>query len=197
MKVLVVYHSMYGNTLKMAKAVAEGASTAKNAEVQLARVPDITPQELIERNERMKNAFILQKGIPVARIEELPHYDAIIVGSPGRFGNMSSSMKHFIDRAASLRDTGALEGRIGGVFACTFTAQGGCETTLLSMIVPLLHLGMIVAGIPFSAAKGVAKNIFSPYGAGAVVGENAEQPPGEQELYTARLLGARIAQLAR
>jgi NAD(P)H dehydrogenase (quinone) len=197
MKVLVVYHSIYGNTLKMARAAADGAATVKNADVQLARVPEITPQEVIERNERMKNAFILQKGIPVARIEELPQYDAIIIGSPGKFGNMSSATKHFIDRAAGLRDTGALEGRVGGVFTCGSSTQGGCEATLFSMIVSLLHFGMVVAGIPLSVAREQAKDILSPYGAVALVGDNADRPPNEQELFAARLLGARIAHLAR
>ncbi len=198
MKILVVYYSLFGNTFKMAQAVAEGAKKVKNAEVVLKQVPELMPDEFIEKNERMKAAKEAQKGIPVATMEDLEKADAVIFGSPTRYGNMSSQMKNFIDQTGKLWSEGSLIGKPTGVFTCTATLHGGQETTLVSTMIPLLHLGMIIVGIPYSVQELLTTTRGgTPYGATAVVGPNADQPPTETDLKIAQTLGQRVAEIAK
>jgi NAD(P)H dehydrogenase (quinone) len=198
MRVLVAYHSLHGNTYKMARAVTDGARTVAGAEVTLARIADHHAGGSDENDERVKNARILQKEIPLVKVEDLPGYNAIILGSPSRYGNMAAPVAHFLEGTAALWSKGALEGRIAGVFTCSATAYGAADAALLSMIVPLLHLGFIIAGVPHTMnAEHAIRAVGSPYGACALVGPNADRAPVDAELRLARALGHRIASLSR
>lgn len=198
MKILVLYYSLFGNTFKMAQAVLKGAKGIAGAEVSLMRVPELIPQNIIDANESMKKTQGLQKNIPIAKVEDLAAFDAIIFGSPTRFGNMCSQMKNFLDQTSSLWLKGALIGKPAGVFACTASLHGGQETTLLSMMIPLLHQGMIIVGVPYSVSELITtKSGGTPYGATAVVGPNADQPPTETDLKIAEALGRRVAEIAK
>lgn len=198
MSILVAYYSLYGNTFRIARAVADGARAAGGTEVVLARIPDFGSSALYEKDERVRNAQILQKEIPLAKVEALPSYRAIIFGSPSRYGSMSAPVRHFLDQTGVLWSKGALEGRFAGVFACSATPYSADDSALLSMIIPLLHLGMIVAGLPYSASARAAGRIpGSPYGVCVPVGPNSDRTPGETELQLGNMLGRRIAVLSR
>ena len=196
MKALVVYYSLYGNTFKLAKAVAEGARSVDGADVQLMRVPEITPVEVIEKNDRMRNAQICQKAVPVVRVEALFGYDALLFGSPAWHGTMAGPMKHFFDKTGMLWEKGALEGKMAGVFTCCLAGHGGQEQALLSMMITLLHLGMIVAGLPRSLAAVTGRTVASPYGVSAVLGPDPRQPINPADLESAKALGRRVTRLA-
>jgi len=196
MKVLILYYSLFGNTLKMAQAVSQGVKSVADAEATLMRVPELMPKEIIEGNEKMKKALDAQKDVPVAKIEDLAKFDAIIFGSPTRFGNMCSQMKNFLDQTGGLWMKGALVGKPAGVFACTATIHGGQETTLVSMMMPLLHHGMIIVGVPYSVPElTTTKSGGTPYGPTAVVGAMADQPPTQIDLTIAQALGKRVAEI--
>src|SRR6266478_3081389 len=155
-KVLVLYYSSYGHNETMAQAVAEGARAAR-AEVTVKRVPELVPED-VARKAGMK----LEQAAPVATVDELPQYDAIIFGTPTRFGNMTAQMRNFLDQTGGHWMSGALIGKIGSVFASTATQHGGQETTITSFHTTLLHQGMIIVGVPYSAKELV--NIASPSG---------------------------------
>jgi NAD(P)H dehydrogenase (quinone) len=142
-KVLVLYYSTYGHIEAMANAVAEGARQV-GAHVDIKRVPELVPEEMAR-----KSHFKLDQGAPIAKIEDLAAYDAIIVGTPTRFGRMSSQMANFLDQAGGLWMRGALHGKVGGAFTSTATQHGGQETTLFSIITNLLHFGMVVVGLDY------------------------------------------------
>lgn len=198
MKILVVYYSMYGNTAKMARAVAEGAKSVEGVEVKIRQVPELVPESIIQANERMRAAKEAQKDIPLVTIEDLVEADGIVFGSPTRFGNMSAQLKNFIDQTGPIWFQGKLIGKPAGVFTSTASLHGGQETTLLSMMIPLLHHGMIIVGIPYSVQELITTTRGgTPYGATAVVGPNSDQPPTETDLKIARELGKRVAEVAK
>jgi len=198
MKILVIYYSLFGNTLKMARAVVKGAESITDAQVSLMRVPELMPQEIIDKNERMKRIQSLQKDIPIAKVEDLSKFDAFIFGSPTRYGNMCSQMKNFLDQTGSLWQKGVFIGKPAAIFTCSATLHGGQESTLLSMMIPLLHFGMIIVGVPYSVPElTTTKSGGTPYGATAVVGPDADQPPTEIDLKIAEALGQRVAEITK
>ncbi|MDX3900136.1 MAG: NAD(P)H:quinone oxidoreductase [Sphingobium sp.] len=192
-KVLVLYYSSYGHIETMANAVAEGARSA-GATVDIKRVPETAPLEVA------KNAhFKLEQEAPIATINDLADYDAIIVGTGTRFGRMSSQMAAFLDQAGGLWMRGALNGKIGGAFTSTASQHGGQETTLFSIITNLLHFGMTIVGLDygFQAQMGVDKvRGGAPYGATTLADGDGSRQPGEEELDGARYQGRRIAEVA-
>ena len=198
MEVLVVYYSMYGNTFRLAKAVAEGAKEVEGAEVSLKTVQELVPDEIIQKSPAAKKAKEEQKDIPIATLDDLKEADAMVFGSPTRYGNMCAQLKQFLDQTGGLWAKGTLIGKPAGVFTSTSTLHGGQESTLLSMMIPLLHHGMIIVGIPYSEEKLFStKGGGSPYGASSVSGPRADQFPTEDDLALARALGKRVAQIAR
>jgi len=193
-KVLVLYYSAYGHIEKMAEAVAEGAREA-GAEVDIKRVPELVPEEIAS-----KSYYKLDQKAPVARIEDLANYDAIVVGTGTRFGRMSSQMANFLDQAGGLWAKGALHGKVGGAFTATATQHGGQETTLFGIITNLLHFGMVVVGLDYGHAGQMTLDEItggSPYGATTITGGNGARQPSENELIGARYQGRKIAETAK
>lgn len=193
-KVLVLYYSTYGHIEQMAHAVAEGARGVAGAQVDVKRVPETVPEE-IARN----NGFKLDQDAPVAQPSDLTAYDAIVFGIPTRYGNMPSQMASFIDRTGGLWASGALIGKVGSVFASTATQHGGQESTLLSFHTVLLHHGMVVVGLPYSAAQQMRLDEItggSPYGATTIAGGKGERQPSAGELEMARFQGRHVAEIA-
>lgn len=193
-KVLVLYYSMYGHIETMAKAVAEGARRVGGVEVAVRRVPELVPPEVLA-----KAGAKTDQDAPVAEVAELADYDAILFGTPTRFGNMCAQMRNFLDQTGGLWAQGALTGRIGSVFTSTNTQHGGQETTITSFHTTLLHHGMIVAGIPYACAGLSNMGEVSggtPYGASTLAGSDGSRQPSENELDIARYQGERVARLA-
>lgn len=198
MKILVVYYSMYGNTFELAKTVVEGAKSIDGAQVDLRQVPDLLPQELIDGNQAIKDAKEKQKNVPYATVAELADYDAIIWGTPTRYGNMCAQMKNFIDQTSSLWLKGELENKITGVFVSTASLHGGQETTILTFLTTLIHMGMIIVGVPYSVPElGATQAGGSPYGPGHVAGPNSNLPLTEDESKIGFAFGKRIAEIAK
>src|SRR5260221_2965821 len=193
-KVLVLYYSAYGHIEKMANAVAEGAREA-GASVDIKRVPELVPPEVAKASH-----YKLDQPAPVAKIEELANYDAIIVGTGTRFGRMSSQMANFLDQAGGLWMKGALHGKVGGAFTSTATQHGGQETTLFSIITNLLHFGMAVVGLPYSFQGQMKLDEItggSPYGATTIAGGQGQRQPSANELDGARVQGKLIPETAK
>jgi NAD(P)H dehydrogenase (quinone) len=193
-KVLVIYYSTYGHVEKMAEAVAEGARSVAGVEVTVKRVPELIPLEVAR-----KAGAKLDQAAPFAAPAELADYDAILIGTPTRYGRMASQMANFLDQTGSLWARNALVGKIGGAFTSTGTQHGGQEATLLSVIVNLLHFGMVVVGLPYTAADLMRIDEVlggSPYGATTIAGGAGERQPSEIELDLARLQGRHTAELA-
>jgi NAD(P)H dehydrogenase (quinone) len=197
-RVLVVFYSMYGNVAKLAKAVAEGARQVENVEVSIRQVEELVPKEIIETNERMKRVREELSDIPIATNEDLVEADGIVFGTPTRYGNMSAQMKQFIDKTGRLWAEGKLINKVAGVFTSTSSLHGGQETTIITSMIPLLHLGMIIVGIPYSEQRLFSLEIGggSPYGASSVSGPKADRPPTENDLEIAKTLGRRVAEIA-
>ena len=192
-KVLVLYYSSYGHIEKMAEAVAEGVREV-GAKVDVKRVPETAPLEVAKAAH-----FKLDQAAPVATIAELADYDAIIIGTPTRFGRIASQMASFLDQAGGLWARGALNGKVGGAFASTATQHGGQETTLFSLITNLLHFGLIVVGLPYSFQAQMRLDEItggSPYGATTIAGGDGSRQPSENELAAARFQGRHIAEVA-
>jgi NAD(P)H dehydrogenase (quinone) len=192
-KVLVLYHSAYGHIETMAKAVAEGAREA-GATVDIKRVPETVPEAIAKAAH-----FKLDQEAPIATIEDLADYDAIIVGVGTRFGRMNSQMASFLDQAGGLWAKGALHGKVGGAFTSTATQHGGQEMTLFSVITNLLHFGMVVVGLDYGFAGQMTLDEItggSPYGASTIAGGDGSRQPSENELEGARYQGRKIAQTA-
>jgi len=192
-KVLVLYYSFYGHIEAMAHAVAEGAREA-GAEVAVKRVPETLPAAVLEQA-----GAKLDQSAPVASVDELPEYDAIIFGSPTRFGSVVSQMRNFLEQTGGLWAQGKLIGKVGSVFTSAATQHGGQESTQLTIIPTLLHHGMVVVGLPYSCADqmGIDEvNGGSPYGASTVVGGQGERMPSEKELAMARFQGRHVAEVA-
>ncbi len=200
MKVLVVYYSRYGHTLEMAQNVAEGASSVDGVEVFMRRVQEFEDIEReIPNDQYAMKAWERHKNIPVCTLEDLKEADGIIFGSPTRYGNMTAQMKRLIDSTARLWLEGAMEGKPAGVFTSTSTTHGGQESTLLTMMVPLLHLGMMIVGVPYSTPGMLHTNGRggTPYGATTVAGQRNELHPAPEDLEIARALGHRVAEATR
>ena len=192
-KVLVLYYSSYGHIEQMAQAVAEGAR-AVGADVDIKRVAELVPEEVAR-----KSGFKLDQAAPLATVKELPDYDAIIFGTPTRYGNMASQMKNFIDQTGGLWVQGKLVGKVASVFTSTGSQHGGQETTILTFIPVLLHLGMIVVGLPYSfqGQMGVSEVMGnSPYGASTIAGPDGSRQPSAVELEGARYQGGHVAKIA-
>lgn len=193
-KVLVLYYSSYGHIETMAKAVAEGAASVAGTEVVVKRVPELIPEEVAKRS-----GIKLEQDAAVATVDELPNYDAIIFGTPTRFGMMASQMRNFLDQTGGLWAKGALIGKVGSVFVSTATQHGGQEATLLSFHTTLLHHGMVIAGLPYSfGGQSRLDEVTggSPYGATTIAGGDGSRQPSENELEGARFQGAHVARLA-
>ena len=192
-KILVLYYSSYGHVETMADAVAEGARSA-GATVDVKRVPETAPAEVAKAAH-----FKLDQKAPIAVIEELADYDAIIIGCPTRFGRMCSQMATFLDQAGGLWVRGALNGKVGGAFTSTATQHGGQEVTLFSIITNLLHFGMMVVGLPYSHQGQMTLDEIvggSPYGATTVAGSSGQRAPSALDLQGARHQGQLIATTA-
>lgn len=192
-KVLVLYYSTYGHIEVMANAVAEGAREA-GAIVDVKRVPETVPEEIARASH-----FKLDQDSPIAAIEELESYDAIVIGTGTRFGRISSQMAAFLDQAGGLWARGALNGKVGAAFTASATQHGGQETTLFSLITNMLHFGMTIVGLDygFEGQSGHDKiRGGAPYGATTIAGGDGSRQPDEDELAGARYLGARVAKTA-
>jgi len=198
MKVLVVYYSMYGHIHRMAEAVAEGAKEVEGAEVEMCLVPETLPEEVL----KMMGALEAQKAfaqVPVCTVDKLGEADAIIFGSPTRFGNMCGQMRQFLDATGKLWAEGALVGKVGSVFTSSNTQHGGQESTILSFHLTLLHLGMVIVGLPYSFQGQMRMDEItggSPYGASTIAGGQGERMPSENELAAARFQGKHAAIIA-
>jgi NAD(P)H dehydrogenase (quinone) len=192
-KVLVLYYSSYGHIETMATAIAEGAREA-GARVDIKRVPDLVPEEVAR-----KAHFKVDQPAPVAKIDDLANYDAIVIGAGTRFGRLSSQMANFLDQAGPLWMRGALHGKVGGAFTSTATQHGGQETTLFAIITNLLHFGMVVVGLDYGHAGQMTLDEVtggSPYGATTIAGGDGSRQPTANELTGARYQGRKIAELA-
>ncbi|NMC74352.1 MAG: NAD(P)H:quinone oxidoreductase [Geobacteraceae bacterium] len=199
MKILIVYYSMYGHVLQLAEAVAEGAASVEGAEVLLRRVEEFEAVDrIIDGNEYAAQIREKQKGIPVCTLHDLKEADAVLFGSPTRFGNMAAQMKQLIDSMASLWLKGEMEGKPAGVFTSTASCHGGQETTLLTMMTPLLHLGMVIVGVPYSIPGMIHTEGRggTPYGASTIAGARGELMPAAEDLEIARAQGRRVAEIA-
>lgn len=191
-KLLVLYYSTYGHIETMANAIAEGARSVEGVEVSLKRVPETMPPEVAK-----KAGAKLDQTAPEATPAELANYDAIIIGTPTRFGNMAAQMRNFLDQTGGLWVKGALVGKVGSVFTSTGTG-GGNESTILTTIPTLLHHGMIYVGLPYAAPELTDISEVrggSPYGAGTIAGADGSRQPSEKELSLARFQGRHVAQI--
>ena len=198
-KVQIVFYSMYGHVYQLAQAVTEGACEVPNVEVSLYQVPELMSDEALEKSgaKAAREAFA---DIPVARPEQLAEADAIVFGTPTRFGNMCAQMRNFLDQTGQLWFNGGLIGKVGSVFASTGTQHGGQETTITSFHSTLFHHGMIVVGVPYSEQRLLnMKEITggTPYGATTLAGGDGSRQPTENELAIARFQGKHVAEIAK
>ncbi|HSD39500.1 MAG TPA: NAD(P)H:quinone oxidoreductase [Rhodocyclaceae bacterium] len=193
-KILVLYHSMYGHIERMAQAEAEGAAEVPGAVVTIKRVPELMSEDALR-----KVGGKLDQTAPVATPGELGDYDGIIFGTPTRFGNMTGQMRNFLDQTGALWMSGALVGKVGSVFTSSATQHGGQESTILTFHPTLLHLGMVVVGMPYSEQRQMGLDEIkggSPYGASTIAGGQGERQPSEQELGMAKFQGRHVASIA-
>lgn len=194
-KILVLYYSMYGHIETMAKAVADGARGVAGTEVTIKRVPDLVPEDAAR-----KAGAKLDQVAPVATVDELANYDAIIFGTPTRFGNMCAQMRNFLDQTGKLWLNGGLIGKVGSVFTSTATQHGGQETTITSFHTTLLHHGMLIVGVPYSCRELMNMDEISggtPYGASTLAGGDGSRQPSENELKIARFQGDHVAKITK
>jgi NAD(P)H dehydrogenase (quinone) len=199
MKVLVVYHSLYGHVQAMAKAVHEGAQEVAGVEVVLRRVREFPEyvQHIEQERGYSYQVYQSQVAVPECTLDDLRTADGVLFGSPTRYGNMTAQMKALIDSTAQLWLTGAMEGKPAGLFTSTATTHGGQETTLLTMMVPLLHLGMLIVGVPYSIPEMIHTEARggTPYGASTIAGPQGELQPTAGDLAIGRALGKRVAEI--
>ena len=194
MNVLIVYYSTYGNVFKMAQLVAEGVREVEGAEPVVRTVPELIPEAVTQSRPDMKAGRELQKDVPLVTLEDFRHAGAIAFGTPTRFGNVSAQLKNQIDQLTSLWLKGELEGKAAGVFTSTGSLHGGQETTILTLMAPLIHLGFIVLGVPYSVQElFTTQGGGSPYGPGHVAGPDSQRPIDPQEAAICRALGRRLA----
>ena len=195
MKILIVYYSTYGHVHRMAEAIVEGAKMGEGAQVELKRVPETLSHEILESMGAVEaqKAF---ESIPICTVDELASADAIIFGTPTRFGNMAAQMKQFIDATGSLWQKGALVGKVGSVFTSSATQHGGQESTILNFHTTLLHHGMVIVGLPYAFQGQMRIDEItggSPYGASTIAGGQGERMPSENELEAAKFQGKHVA----
>lgn len=198
-KIQIVFYSMYGHVYQLAEAVAEGAREVPDTQVSLYQVPELVPDEALEKSgaKAAREAFA---DIPIAEPAQLAEADAIIFGTPTRFGNMAAQMRNFLDQTGQLWFKGALVGKVGSVFASTASQHGGQETTITSFHSTLLHHGMIIVGVPYSETRLLNMDEITggtPYGATTLAGADGSRQPTENELAIARFQGKHVAQIAR
>lgn len=192
-KILVLYYSGYGHIETMANAIAEGSGSVANTEVTIKRVPELVPEEVAK-----KSGMKLEQPAPIAEPKELADYDAVIFGTPTRFGNMCSQMRNFMDQTGGLWMSGALVGKVGSVFTSTATQHGGQETTLTSFHSTLLHLGFVIVGCPYSVQELLNMDEITggtPYGASTLAGSDNKRQPSDNELTIARKQGEHVAEI--
>jgi NAD(P)H dehydrogenase (quinone) len=193
-RILVLYHSFYGHIEAMANAVAEGAGQVRGAQVEVKRVPETVPDDVFKQAGGKAH-----QAAAVAQPAELANYDAIIFGTPTRFGNMTGQMRNFLDQTGGLWMSGALVGKVGSVFCSSATQHGGQESTILTFIPTLLHHGMVVVGLPYAEQTQMGLDEIkggSPYGASTIAGGQGERMPSQQELGMARYQGRHVANIA-
>ncbi len=199
MKLNIIFYSLYGHVYQMAEAVAEGARHIEDAKVRLFRVPETLPDEVIEK----MNAVEARKAfahIPTAKIENLAEADAVIFGTPTRFGNMCAQMRTFLDSTGQLWLQGGLVGKVGSVFVSTATQHGGQESTILSFHTTLLHHGMIIVGLPYTEKRQMTLEEItggSPYGATTIAAPDGSRMPSKNELEMARFQGMHVAKITK
>ena len=194
-KVLVLYYSTYGHVETMAEAVAEGARSVPGAAVTVKRVPELMPLEVAQRA-----GVKLDQTAAIAKPTELAEYDAILIGTPTRYGRMASQMANFLDQTGSLWASNSLVGKVGSAFTSTASQHGGQEITLFSIITNLLHFGMVVVGLPYTAPAQLRLDEVtggSPYGATTIAGSAGERQPSHNEIELARFQGRHVAEVAR
>jgi NAD(P)H dehydrogenase (quinone) len=201
MKVLVVYHTVYGHTLQLARAVEEGVKSVSGVEAVFRRAPEFphVEKELERGEDYATKIWKEQKDIQVCTLDDLREADGILLGSPTRYGNMIAQMKALIDSTAGLWLSGAMEGKPAGVFTSTASTHGGQETTCLTMMIPLIHLGMLIVGVPYSAPGMIHTEARggTPYGASTISGPKGELAPTSEDLAICRLQGKRVAELTK
>ena len=199
MNILIVFYSLYGHIYEMSKEVAEGAKEVQGAEVHIKRVPETLSDEVLEKMGALKFQQSL-KDIPIATPDNLGNTDAIIFGTPTRFGNMCGQMRQFLDATGQLWQKGSLVGKIGSVFTSSGTQHGGQESTILSFHITLLHHGMIIVGLPYAFQNQMTTEEItgcSPYGASTIAGVDGSRMPSKNELAGARFQGKHVAQIAK
>ncbi|HEX8987279.1 MAG TPA: NAD(P)H:quinone oxidoreductase [Rhodocyclaceae bacterium] len=197
-RVQIVFYSSYGHVFRMAEAIADGVAEAADAEATLWQVPELVPDDVLEKS-GAKAARAQFAHVPIARVDQLPEADAIIFGTPTRYGNMCAQMRNFLDQTGGLWMRGALIGKVGSVFASTATQHGGQESTILSFHTTLLHLGMVIVGVPYSEQRQMTLAEISggsPYGASTMAGSDGSRQPSENELAIARFQGRHVAEIA-
>ena len=198
MKLLILYYSQFGHIHRMANAEAEGARSVPGADVVLRRVPETLPAEVLEKTGAAEFQKEFSK-IPVCTPREMTEFDAIIFGTPTRFGNMCGQMRQFFDATGGIWKAGALVGKVGSVFTSSGTQHGGQESTILSVHTTLLHHGMIIAGLPYTFAEQTRTDEImgcSPYGASTIAGNDGKRWPSDRELAGARYQGRFVAEIA-
>jgi len=199
MKVKIVFYSMYGHIYRMAEAVAEGVREVEGTEVELLQVPELIPEDILEKSgaKKARSAFA---HIPTARPNDLADADAIIFGIPARFGNMCAQMRNFLDQTGGLWAKGALIGKVGSIFTSTNCQHGGQETVLISSYITLFHHGMVLVGMPYSEMRQCTIDEItggSPYGVTTIAGPDGSRMPSENELAMARFQGRHVATIAK
>ena len=199
MKVLVVYYSLYGHVYQLGQTIAEGASSVEGVAADLRRVPETLPVEVLEKMGAVE-AQKKQVHVPICTVDELAEADAIVFGTPTRFGNMCGQMRQFLDSTGKLWLSDALVGKVGSVFASTNTQHGGQESTILSFYITLLHQGMVIVGLPYAFKGQMTMDEItgcSPYGASTIAGTDGSRVPSDNELAGARFQGKHVANIAK
>jgi len=199
-QILIVYYSMYGHIYQLARAIAGGAKSVAGAEVMLRRVREFPEvEQATASNEFAVKVRESQKDVAIVTLDDLRAADAVIFGSPTRYGNMTAQMKQLFDSTASLWLKGEMEGKIGAAFTSTASTHGGQETTVLTMMIPMLHLGMIIMGMPYSAPGMIHTEARggTPYGPSTIAGARGELQPTQDDVDIARLFGVRVAETAK
>ncbi|OHE57598.1 MAG: NAD(P)H:quinone oxidoreductase, type IV [Thermodesulfovibrio sp. RBG_19FT_COMBO_42_12] len=195
----IIFYSMYGHIYRMAEAVADGVKMVEGTDVAIYQVPEIVPQNILEKIGAAKAREVFAH-IPVANVEQLSEADAIIFGTPTRFGNMCAQMRNFLDQTGGLWAKGALIGKVGSVFTSTGTQHGGQETTIIGFHTTLLHHGMIIVGIPYSESRILNMTEITggtPYGASTIAGPDGSRWPSENELAIASFQGKHVADITK
>ena len=197
--VLIVYYSMYGHIYRLAEAAAEGVHAVAGVEARLCRVPETLPNDVLEKMGAI-DAQKQQSHVPVCSVDQLAEADAVIFGTPTRFGNMCGQMRQFLDATGQLWMSGSLVGKVGSVMSSSNTQHGGQESTILSFHITLLHQGMIIVGLPYSFQGQMTMDEISgcsPYGASTIAGADGSRTPGESEIAGARYQGEHVEKIAK